>query len=100
MPLGTMKEVDLASGHKGSTELTNQYAKLVGSDIPTKMDTSTKGINMIRSKHIINGNDKLIRKVNLMKANKSQGIDNSLNKEKSTCLKNQDIMIIQNGVAN
>jgi hypothetical protein len=35
-----------------------------------------------------------------MKANESCGVDNSLVKEKSTCLKNQDKMTIQSVVAN
>ncbi len=55
---------------------------------------------MIGSKHIMNGSDNLTRKVNLMKVNESQGVDNSLDKDKSTCLKNQDIMITQSVVAN
>ncbi len=46
----------------------------------------------------MNGSDKSIGKVNLMKASESQGVDNSLDKEKSTCLKNQDK--IQSVVAN
>jgi hypothetical protein len=61
---------------------------------------STGEVNMIGSKHIMNGYDKLIGKVDLMKASESQGVDNSLDKEKSTCLKNQDKMIIHNVVAN
>jgi hypothetical protein len=35
-----------------------------------------------------------------MEANKSQGVDNNLDKEKSTCLKNQNIITTQNIVAN
>jgi hypothetical protein len=38
----------------------------------------------------MNGSDKSIRKVDLMKASESQGVDNNLDKEKSTCLKNQE----------
>ncbi len=52
------------------------------------MDTSIGEVDMIGSKHIMNGSDKSTRKVDLMKARESQGVDNSLNKEKSTCLKN------------
>ncbi len=81
MPLGMTKEVYLPSNYKGSIELTNQYAKLAGANIPTKVDTST-------------------RKVNLMKANESQGIDNNLDKEKLTCLSNQTRMTIQSVVTN
>ncbi len=55
---------------------------------------------MIRSKHIVNGSEKPIRKVNLMKASESHGVNNSLNKEKTTCLKNQDIMTIHSVAAN
>ncbi len=96
MPLGTTKEIDLPSGHKCSVELTNQYAKLTTAGIPTL----TGKVYMIRSKHIMNGSDKLKRKVDLIKANESQGVDNSLDKEKSTYLKNQNIMTIQNIMAN
>jgi hypothetical protein len=71
VPLGIMKEVDLPSCHKGSAKLTNWYAKLAGVGIPTKMDTSIREINMIRSEHIMNGSDKLTRKVDLMKASES-----------------------------
>ncbi len=53
---------------------------------------------MMGSNHVMNGSDKSIGKVNLMKASESQGVDNSLDKEKSTCLKNQDK--IQSVVAN
>jgi hypothetical protein len=35
-----------------------------------------------------------------MKVSESQRIDNSLNKDKSTCLKNQDKMITQSVVVN
>ncbi len=80
MPLGTTKEVNLPNGYKGSIEL-NRYAKLTGVNITTKVDTST-------------------RKVNLTKANESQGVDNNLDNEKLTCLKNQAIMTIQSVVAN
>jgi hypothetical protein len=57
---------------------------------------------MIGSKHIMNGSDNSTRKVDLMKASESQGVDNSLDKEKLTCLKNQDKMTIYrySGVAN
>jgi hypothetical protein len=55
---------------------------------------------MIGSKHIMNGSDKSTRKVDLMKASESQGIDNNLNKDKSTYLKNQDKMTLQSVVAN
>ncbi len=68
MPLGMMKEVDLPSGHKRLVELTNWYAKLARVGIPTKVDTSTRGVNMIGNYHIMNGSDKSIVKVNLMKA--------------------------------
>jgi cobalamin biosynthesis protein CbiG len=71
MPLGTTKEVDLLSGHKGSVELTNWYAKLAGANIPTIMDTLLGEVDMIRSKYIMNANDKLIGKVDLMDANTS-----------------------------
>jgi hypothetical protein len=50
---------------------------------------------MIKSKHTMNGNDKLTWKVDLMKANESQGVDNNLDKDKSTCLNNQDKMTTQ-----
>jgi hypothetical protein len=43
---------------------------------------------MIGNKHIINGSDKSIGKDDLMKASESQGVNNNLDKEKSTCLKN------------
>ncbi len=82
------KEVDLPSGHKRSAKLTNWYAKLAGAGIQTIVDTSIGEVDMIGSKHIMNGSDKSTRKVDLMKARESQGVDNSLNKEKSTCLKN------------
>jgi hypothetical protein len=49
---------------------------------------------MIRSKQIMNGSDKSTRKVNLMRASESQGVNNILDKEKLTCLNNQDIMTI------
>ncbi len=62
MPLRTTKEVDLPSGHKGSVELTNQYVKLVGTNIPTNMDTSTREVDMLRNKNIMNGNDKSTKK--------------------------------------
>lgn len=55
---------------------------------------------MIGSKHVMNGNDKLIGKVDLMKANESQGVDNSLDRDKFINLKNQERMIIQSVVAN
>jgi hypothetical protein len=55
--LGMTKEVDLPRGHMGSTELTSWYAKLVGIDIPTKVGTSTRKVDMIRRKHM-NGSDK------------------------------------------
>jgi hypothetical protein len=58
VPLGMTKEVDLPSGHEGSIELTNQYAKLARTSIPTKVDTSIGEVNMIGSSHIVNGNDK------------------------------------------
>jgi hypothetical protein len=38
----------------------------------------------------MNGSDKSTKKVDLMEASESQGVDNSLDKRKSTCLKNQD----------
>jgi len=74
--------------------LTNQYAKLAGASIPTRMDTSIGKVNMIGNKHIMNGSDKSIGKVDLMKASESYGVNNSLKKEKLTCLNNQDIMTI------
>jgi hypothetical protein len=52
------------------------------------VDTSTKKIDKIGSKHIMNGNDKSTGKVDLMKASESQGVDNNLDKEELTCLKN------------
>jgi hypothetical protein len=94
VPLGMMKEVDLPSGHKGSVELTNWYAKLARASIPTKVDTLIGEVDMIRSKQIMNGSDKSTRKVNLMRASESQGVNNILDKEKLTCLNNQDIMTI------
>jgi hypothetical protein len=90
----------LPSGHKGLVELTNRYAKLASVGIPPKVDTLIGEVNMIRSKHIMNGSDKLTKKVNLMKASESQGVDNNLNKDKSTYLKNQDRMTLQSVVAN
>ncbi len=48
----------------------------------------------------MNGYGKSTRKVNLMKASESQGVDNNLNQEKLIYLKNQDRMIIQSVVAN
>ncbi len=48
MPLGTTKEVDLASGHKRLVELTNRYSKLIKAGIPTRMDTSTGEVDMIK----------------------------------------------------
>jgi hypothetical protein len=56
------KEVNLPSGHKGSIELSNRYAKLAGVDIPTKMDTLKGEVDIIRSKNIMNGSDKSIKK--------------------------------------
>jgi hypothetical protein len=94
------KEINLPSGHKGSVELTNRYAKLTGAGIPTKVDTSIGVVNMIGSKHVMNGSDKLTGKVNLMKANESQGVDNSLDRDKFIYLKNQEKMTIQSVVAN
>ncbi len=88
-------EVDLPSGHKRLAKLTNRYVKLAGVGIPTIMDTSTREINMIGSKHILNGSDNSTGKVDLMKASELQWVDNSLDKDKSTCLKNQDIMTTQ-----
>jgi len=64
------------------------------------VDTSTGEVNMIGSKHVMNGNDKLMGKVDLMKANESQGVDNSLDRDKFINLKNQERMIIQSVVAN
>ncbi len=55
---------------------------------------------MIGNKHIMNGSDKSIGKVDLMKASESYGVNNSLKKEKLTCLNNQDIMTIQSVVIN
>jgi len=64
------------------------------------MDTSIGESDMIGSKHIMNGSDESIGKVDLMKVSESQRVDNSLDKDKSTCLKNQDKMITQSVVAN
>jgi hypothetical protein len=89
----------LPSGHKRSIELTNRYAKLARVGIPTKMDTLIGEADMMGSKHIMNGSDKLIGKVDLMKVSESQRVDNNLDKDKST-LKNQDRMITHNVVAN
>jgi hypothetical protein len=55
---------------------------------------------MMGSNHIMNGSGKLTRRVNLMKVSESQGVNNNLNQEKLTCLKNQDRMTIQSVVAN
>jgi hypothetical protein len=49
MPLGMTKEVYLTSNYKGSIELTNQYAKLAGANIPTKVDTSTGKVNLMKA---------------------------------------------------
>ncbi len=100
MPLGMTKEVDLPSDHMEPAKLTNWYAKLIRVGIPTKVDTSTWEVDMIGRKHIMSGSDKSTWKVDLMKASKSQGINNNLNKDKSTCLKNQDKRIKQSVVAN
>jgi hypothetical protein len=89
MPLGMIEEVCLPSGHKGPIELTNRYAKLA-----TRMDTLTREVDMMGSNHIMNGVDKLMGKVNLMKVSESEGVDNSLYKGTSTCLKNQTKRII------
>ncbi len=72
--MGTTKKVDLPSGHKGLIELTNRYAKLIGVGILTKVDTLIRKVDMIGSKHIMNGSDNSTRKVDLMKASESQGI--------------------------
>jgi hypothetical protein len=66
----------LPSGYKGLAELTNQYAKLTRVGILTKMDTSTREVDMMGNDHVMNGNDKLTRKVNLMKVSESQGVNN------------------------
>jgi hypothetical protein len=58
------------------------------------VDTLIGEVDMIRSKQIMNGSDKSTRKVNLMRASESQGVNNILDKEKLTCLNNQDIMTI------
>jgi hypothetical protein len=42
------------------------------------MDTSIGKVDMIENKHIINGSEKSTKKVNLMKASESQGVDNNL----------------------
>jgi len=55
---------------------------------------------MIGSKHIMSGNDNVIGKVDLMKSSELQGVDNNLDKDKSTCLNNQNIMTTQSVVAN
>ncbi len=52
------------------------------------------------SNHIMNGSGKSTRKVNLMKASESHGVDNNLNQENLTCLNNQNRMTIQSVVAN
>jgi hypothetical protein len=49
MPLGMTKEVYLPSSYKGSIELTNQYAKLARANIPTKVDTSTGKVNLMKA---------------------------------------------------
>ncbi len=54
----TTMEVDLPNGYKRSVALTNQHVKLVGVCIPTKMDTSTRKVYMMRSNHIMNESDK------------------------------------------
>jgi hypothetical protein len=64
-------KVNLPSGYKRLVELTNQYAKLIGADILTNMDTSTREVNMMGNDHVMNGNDKSTRKVNLMKVSES-----------------------------
>ncbi len=79
VPLGMKKEVDLPSGHKRFAELTNRYAKLIGVGIPTEMDTSIGKVDMMGSNHIMNGNGKLTRKVDLMKASESQGPFQTIN---------------------
>ncbi len=55
---------------------------------------------MMGSNYVMNGSDKSIGKVNLMKVSESKGVDNRLDKGKSTCIKNQDRMGIQNVMAN
>jgi hypothetical protein len=62
------------------------------------MDTLIGEVDMMGSNHVMNGSDKSTGKVDFMKVSESQGVDNSLDKEKSTCLKNQDK--IQSVVAN
>jgi hypothetical protein len=64
------------------------------------MDTLTRKANMMGSNYVMNGSDKSTRKVNLMKVSESKGVDNRLDKGKSTCIKNQDRMAIQNVMAN
>jgi hypothetical protein len=71
MSLGTTKEINLSSGHEGLVELTNRYAKLVGAGIPTRMDTSTREVGILKSKYIMNGSDKSMKKINLMEASES-----------------------------
>jgi hypothetical protein len=55
---------------------------------------------MMGSNHIMNGSGKSTRKVNLMKANESQGVDYNLNQEELTCLNNQNKMTIQSVMSN
>jgi hypothetical protein len=54
---GVPLEVDLPSGYKRSTALTNRYAKLAGANIPTKVDILTRKVDMMRSNHIMNESD-------------------------------------------
>ncbi len=98
MPLGKGRQ--FAKWSQRSAKLTNRYAKLIGAGIPTIVDTSTIKVDMIGSKRIMNGNDNSTGKVDLIKASESQGVDNNLDKDKSTCLKNQYRMTTQSGVAN
>ncbi len=94
------EKVNFPSGYKMSAKSTYRYAKLTRANIATKMDTSTKEANMMGNNYAMNGSDKLRRKVNVMKLSESMGVDNRLDKGKSTCIKNQNKMIIQNVMAN
>jgi hypothetical protein len=94
------KGIDLLSDYKGSTELTSQYAKLGGVGIPTRVDALTRKVNMMGSNYVMNGSDKSTEKVNLINVSESLAVDNKLDKNKSTCFKNQDIMTIHSVVVN
>ncbi len=56
------------------------------------MDTLIREVDMTRSMDIMKRSYNSKEKVDLMEVSESQVVDNSLNKGKSTCLKNQNIM--------